>query len=218
MRVSIYDLDRTLTRQSTYLRFLVFAARRSAAWRLLRLPEVLAAMAAYKLKILDRARLKEIMQDRLLGPSVRRDRVGPLADAFAQEVVERGCRPEVIARLEAERAQGCVIVIATAAFRLHAGPIAHRLGVEHLVATDAQRRGDRILARLDGPDRRGGAKMDGVDAWLREHEALAAAGFRFYSDDDSDMPVFERAAQCIAVHPGRRLRRIAEARGWEVIG
>ena len=217
-RVSVYDLDRTLTRRGTWLPFLLYACARLAPWRLVRLPEVVAAMAAHKLGRLPRGRLKELMQARLLGPSTPAARIGPVAERFAEAVAVRGLRPAVAARLAADLRDGRTVVIATAALRLYAEPLARRLGVEHLVATDSVVRGGEVLARLEGPNRRGGAKLEAIEAWLAARPALAADGFRFHSDDACDMPAFARAAEPVAVHPGRRLRRIARTRGWEVIG
>ncbi len=216
-RVSVYDLDRTLTRRGTWLPFLVFAARRLAPWRLLRLPEVILAMAAYRLGLLDRGRLKETMQARLLGPRVAGARIAPVADAFAEAVVRRGCRPEVVARLRADREDGRTVVIATAALRLYAEPIARRLGVEHLVATASVSRDGDLLARLDGPNRYGAAKLEALEAWLAARPDLAANGYRLHSDDAADLPAFDRSAECVAVHPTRRLRMLALGRGWEVL-
>ena len=216
--VSVYDLDRTLTRRGTYLPFLLFAARRLAPWRLLRTPEVLGAMAAYRLGLLTRERLKEAMQARLLGPRTTGSAIRPVAEAFADAVAHRGLRPEVVARLHADREAGRTVVVATAALRLYAEPLARRLGVEHVVATESDWRDGDLLARLNGPNLRGEAKREALEHWLAAHPALAAGGFRFHSDDASDLPLFERAAERIAVHPGPRLRRLARARGWEVLG
>ncbi len=216
--VSIYDLDRTLTRRGTWLPFLLSAAARRAPWRWLRLPEVLAAMAAHKAGLLPRGRLKEVMQARLLGPRTPAADARALADAFAGAVVRGGLRPEVLARLRADRAAGRTVVLATAALRLYAEPLARRLGVEHVIATESAWRDGALLAELDGPNLHGPAKADAVRAWLREHPEEAAGGVRLHSDDASDLPAFALASEPVAVHPGRRLRRIARARGWEVVG
>ena len=217
-QVSVYDLDRTLTRRGTWLPFLLFAARRLAPWRLLRLPEVLVAMAAYRLGLLDRGRLKEVMQARLLGPRVAGARITPVAEAFAEAVVRRGCRPEIVARLHADRERGRTVVIATAALRLYAEPIARRLGVAYLIATGSVWRDGELLSRLDGPNLYGSAKLDALEAWSAERPALTAAGFRFHSDDLADLPTFERAVERVVVDPDGRLRRLARDQGWEVLG
>ncbi len=218
VHVSVYDLDRTLTRRGTWLPFLLFASRRLAPWRLLRLPEVLAAMAAHKLGLLDRGRLKALMQARLLGPATPEARLAPVAEAFADAVVRHGLRPEVVARLRADQAGGATVALATAAMRFYVEPIARRLGAEAAVATDSVRRGGAVLARLDGSNRRGPAKLEALEAWLAARPALAAGGYRMHSDDLTDLPALERAAERTVVHPGPRLRRIARTRGWEVLG
>lgn len=212
---AVFDLDRTLTRRGTWLPFLVFAARRTAPWRLAALPAVFALMAAYKAGLLTRGRLKERMHALLLGPSTPEPAVRTLADAFAEAVVRRGLRPEVRTRLEAERAAGRRLVLATAAHRFYAEPLARRLGVDEVVATEAVWREGRLTPRLAGPNLRGAAKRD---ALLRQLAAAPAAdGFRFFSDDASDLPTFDAAAERVAVHPGARLRRIARERGWPVL-
>ena len=57
-RVAIYDMDRTITHSGTYSGFLIHVARRRQPWRLLLLPLVGIAGAAYALRLIDRARLK----------------------------------------------------------------------------------------------------------------------------------------------------------------
>ena len=39
-----------------------------------------------------------------------------------------------------------------------------------------------------------------------------------YADSYSDLGLFELVGRPVAVYPDRRLRRLAQARGWEVIG
>jgi len=38
-----------------------------------------------------------------------------------------------------------------------------------------------------------------------------------YADSYCDLPLLERVAEPVAVRPDRRLRRIAEQRGWEIL-
>ncbi len=62
-RVAMYDMDRTITRSGTYSGFLMHVARRRQQWRLLLLPLVALAAAAYSL----RAALDQIAADRAAG-------------------------------------------------------------------------------------------------------------------------------------------------------
>ena len=58
MDVAIFDLDRTVTRFSTYTPFLLFAAFHRAPWRLMLFPIWILAMAGYVLGIYKRKYLK----------------------------------------------------------------------------------------------------------------------------------------------------------------
>src|SRR3546814_3820555 len=53
-RVAVYDMDRTITRSGTYSGFLIHVARRRQRWRLLLLPLVGFAGAAWSLRLIDR--------------------------------------------------------------------------------------------------------------------------------------------------------------------
>lgn len=216
--VSVFDLDRTLTRRGTYLRFLVFAAARLRPWRLATLPLVACCMGAYKLGAFGRTRLKELMQRLLLGRSLEGAPARRIAEEFAAGLLARGLHPQARLRLDAERARGRRLVIATAAPELYARPLARLLGVEHVVATRSVWDGDRLLSRIDGLNCYGEEKL------VRFERFLAAAGFAgaavrvgVVSDDISDRPMFERCDEVVVVNPKRELRRLAGEKGWPVV-
>ncbi|MEO6225311.1 MAG: HAD-IB family hydrolase, partial [Sphingomicrobium sp.] len=77
--LAIYDMDRTVTKRPTYLAFLLHCAVRRAPWRLLLLPVAAGSVLGYALKLIDRARLKEINHHLLLG-KVHGTDLQPLVD------------------------------------------------------------------------------------------------------------------------------------------
>ena len=89
-RVAMYDMDRTITRSGTYSGFLMHVARRRQQWRLLLLPLVALAAAAYSLRLIDRSRLKAINLRLLVGKSFNRAEIAPLAESYADQVIARG--------------------------------------------------------------------------------------------------------------------------------
>ena len=89
-RVAMYDMDRTITRSGTYSGFLMHVARRRQQWRLLLLPLVGLAGAAYSLRLINRSRLKAINLRLLVGQRFRRAEIAPLAESYADKVVARG--------------------------------------------------------------------------------------------------------------------------------
>ncbi|MCD2317418.1 HAD-IB family phosphatase [Sphingomonas sp. IC-11] len=216
--LAIYDLDRTITSLPTWTPYLLFAARRLEPARLALLPAVVASAATRSLGIMNRDQLKEAMHRLLLGPAVPPDRLAKVSEAFAEWIVRNHVRPGARAQLTADKGEGRRIVIATAAHRFYAEPIARRLGVADLVATEASRgAGGDILPALSGPNCYGSAKHAMITAWFaRSGMDRANTHIRFYSDHATDQPTFEWVDEPVAVNPHRKLRALAGERGWQI--
>jgi HAD superfamily hydrolase (TIGR01490 family) len=217
--LAIYDMDRTVTRRATYTPFLVHAALSLAPWRLLLLPAVAATMLAYVLKLVDRGRLKEINYRLLVGAGVAPERLEPVVESFAERQVATNILPGARAAIAADKAAGRRLVLATASYRLYAAAIARRLGFDDVIATETglDAKG-RITARIDGRNCYGLAKRDMIEAWLqREGLEREAVHIRFYSDHVSDAPSHRLADEPVAANAHRRLVRLAETEGWEVV-
>ena len=76
----------------------------------------------------------------------------------------------------------------------------------------------RIVARIDGRNCYGLAKLDMIEAWLqREGLERAAVHIRFYSDHISDEHVHRWADEAFATNADARLIRLAETEGWQVL-
>jgi HAD superfamily hydrolase (TIGR01490 family) len=218
-RLAIYDMDRTITRRPTYTPFLLHAALRLAPWRLVLLPAVLLAALAYGLKLIDRGRLKELSYTLLIGRGVAPERLEPVVESFAESQARTNVMPGALASIAADKAAGRRLVMATASYRLYAAAIAKRLGFDDVIATDTRldERG-RILARIDGRNCYGPAKLDMIEAWLqREGLEREAVHIRFYSDHVSDAPVHHWSDEPVAANAHDRLARLAKAEGWEVL-
>jgi HAD superfamily hydrolase (TIGR01490 family) len=216
--LAIYDMDRTVTRGPTYTPFLIHCARNRAPWRLLFLPFVALAMLAYLARIVERAELKEISHALLLGRSIHPHQLKPLVDSFADKTLARNIRPGALKAIARDRKQGRRLVLATASYRLYADAIAERLGFDDVIATGSIIGLDkRVLARIEGENCYGEAKKRMVDAWVERSALLGKHGHvRFYSDHASDAPVFEWSDEPVAVNPHRKLRAMAQARGWAI--
>src|SRR3954462_12494057 len=91
--LAIYDMDRTVTRGPTYTPFLLHCALRRAPWRLIFLPLVILSMLAYVLRLIDRAKLKEINHHLLLGRTIPPRDLQPLVARFADAQLRSNIRP-----------------------------------------------------------------------------------------------------------------------------
>ena len=216
--LAIYDMDRTVTKRPTYTPFLLHCAARRAPWRLLLVPLVVLSMIAYALRLIDRARLKEVNHRLLLGGRIHPGQLEPLVDSFADAQVATNIRPGARTAIARDRAEGRRVVLATASYRLYADAIAERLGFDDVIGTGSViGLDDRVHAKIAGENCYGPAKMRMIADWVESSGLKGAHGHvRFYSDHVSDQPAFEWADEPVAVNPHGKLRRLAEQRGWTV--
>jgi HAD superfamily hydrolase (TIGR01490 family) len=216
--LAVYDMDRTVTRRATYTPFLLHCAVRRAPWRLIFLPLVVLSMLAYVLRLIDRAKLKEINHQLLLGAKINPRELKPLVESFADKQVATNIRPGARAAIARDKADGRRLVLATASYRLYADAIAKRLGFDDVIGTDSIIGLDeRVHAKIAGENCYGPAKMRMIADWVEKSGLKGAHGHvRFYSDHVSDEPAFKWADEPVAVNPHGRLRRMAERRGWAV--
>jgi HAD superfamily hydrolase (TIGR01490 family) len=216
--LAIYDMDRTVTRHATYTPFLIHCAVRRAPWRLAFLPLVAGSMLAYALRLIDRARLKEINHHLLLGRRIHPRDLKPLVDSFAERQAGTNVRPGARAAIARDKAEARRVVLATASYRLYADAIAERLGFDDVIGTGSMiGLDDRVHARIAGENCYGPAKMRMIADWVEASGLEGKHGHvRFYSDHVSDQPAFEWADEPVAVNPHRKLRQLAEQRGWAI--
>lgn len=216
--ITLLDLDRTVTVHGTYSLFLLFGAWRRAPWRLLLVPGAIGAMLGYRLRMIDRRRLKEIMHRLLLGRWLDPIATQRLAEAYAEFTLARNLHADAVSLIAQEQAEGRLVILTTAAHRFYAAAIARRLGITEVVATESESREGRLSHRIAGRNCYGAAKAARVAARLVQMGLNRdALHLRCYSDDHSDLPIFEASDEPIAVNPSTRLERHASRKGWRML-
>jgi len=218
-RLAIYDMDRTITHAPTWAPFLISTARRHAPWRLLLMPAIAFAMLGYTAKLVDRAGLKQAMQRLLLGGKLAPEAVDRAATAFADRVVATGVFAGARAQIEADRAAGYRLVLATASYRFYATAIADRLGFDDVIATESTFDESGWLgAKMMGDNVYGPAKLRAIEAWFKTNRIdRKKAHVRFYSDHVSDAPALAWADEAFAVNAHGPLKALARKRGWTIV-
>ena len=135
---------------------------------------------------------------------------------FMRDVIE----PIILAKGEAllreHREAGDKLVIITATNRFITAPIAARLGVETLLATECGMENGRYTGHVAGVPCYQAGKVVRLNEWLAE-TGLSLDGAYFYSDSRNDLPLLEAVANPVAVDPDDTLRAIAGERGWPVL-
>ena len=135
---------------------------------------------------------------------------------FMAEVIEPLILPKGEALLAEHRARGDKLVIITATNRFVTGPIAARLGVETLLATECAMQDGRYLGKITGIPCYQEGKVTRLNLWLQE-QGLDLKDSYFYSDSRNDLPLLEQVSHPVAVDPDDVLRSTALTRNWPVL-
>ncbi len=137
-------------------------------------------------------------------------------DAFLVEKIDPIILPKARQLVERHRLAGDTLLIITATNSFVTAPIAARLGIPHLIATEPAVADGRYTGEVDGiPSFREG-KVLRLEQWLDAHQATLARS-SFYSDSHNDLPLLERVDQPVAVDPDGALADVARARGWPIL-
>jgi HAD superfamily hydrolase (TIGR01490 family) len=139
---------------------------------------------------------------------------------FMREFVEPMLLPKALALLASHRARGDYLLIITATNAFVTRPIAKRLQVDDMLATEPEVVNGRYTGNSVGTPCFQGGKVTRLKEWLgaRGHaQAYDLSDSYFYSDSVNDVPLLEQVAHPVAVDPDSRLAAIALARGWPVI-
>ena len=92
-------------------------------------------------------------------------------------------------------------------------PIAQRLGVENLLATEPEMRGGRYTGGVTGTPCFQEGKVERLKNWLAQRRQ-SLRGSYFYSDSHNDIPLLERVDHPVAVDPDSELsQRAADKAG-----
>jgi len=135
---------------------------------------------------------------------------------FMSECIEPIILPKALALLDKHRAAGDKLVIITATNRFVTAPIAARLGVDTLLATECEMVDGRYTGRTtDVPCFKEG-KVTRLNRWMQEN-GYTLDGASFYSDSMNDLPLLEQVAHPVAVDPDPNLLAEAQKRGWPVM-
>ena len=216
-QLSIFDMDKTITRAATFGPFLAYAVPRYQPWRIVFLPLVALASLGYAVRIIGRGRLKEINLALLMGRRIPAEPLTRLARGFAGFTLARNSLADALARIEQERAEGRRVVLATASYSFYVREIANLLGIKDVIATKATKSDTSIAPHIDGENCYGPAKLRMVESWMAQ-KALdrAQCHIRFFSDHVSDAPCLAWADEGFATNPHAPLRALAAKRGWTI--
>ena len=146
----------------------------------------------------------------------RRTQLEDWREQYLATKIEPIVLPKARDLLERHRARGDELIIITATNRFITEPIARRLGVVHLIATEAEMVAGEYTGNVAGTPCFQAGKVTRLLAWLQQHRQSLEHSW-FYSDSHNDLPLLERVDHPVAVDPDDRLRAHAAQQDWPVI-
>jgi putative phosphoserine phosphatase/1-acylglycerol-3-phosphate O-acyltransferase len=123
---------------------------------------------------------------------------------------------EVWELIEAHRAMGHTLVLASSATRFQLEPMARELGAAHALCTPVEVVDGRLTGRTAGEPLWAAGKARAVRALAGEHEIDLASSFA-YSNGNEDLEFLDSVGHPTAVEPEAGLRSEAERRGWPIL-
>ena len=124
--------------------------------------------------------------------------------------------PKATELLADHQNRGHELLIITATNRFITAPIAAALGVDNLIACEAEIVDGLYTGAPTGTPSFKGGKVTRLFEWLENHDC-DLDGAWFYSDSHNDLPLLERVDNPVAVDPDDTLRERAVELGWPVI-
>jgi len=144
------------------------------------------------------ARLKQLREIFL------REKIDPIIPDRSRRLIER------------HKKKGDELLIITATNAFVTAPIAQRLGVKHLIATEPEEIEGHYTGNVAGEPCFREGKVIRLNRWLHEN-GMSLQDSWFYSDSHNDLPLLEKVDNPVAVDPDEILSEQARARGWPVI-
>lgn len=217
MNLVLFDLDNTLLAGDSDFQWAQFLIEQRVLDREVYEARNIEFYEQYKAGTLD---IHEFL-DFQLKPLSRHPR--PQLDAWHQEFMQQKILPLITSQarelIKRHMLGNDLCVIITATNRFVTGPIAHALGINHLIATEAEQMNGEFTGRVSGlPCFREG-KIARLESWLDEHNLTWMSFLEswFYSDSLNDLPLLNKVTHPIAVDPDATLKAHAEENGWPII-
>ena len=215
-RLALFDLDNTLLTGDTdvlWCDFLIQRGRLDAA-------TFVAANAdmeqRYQAGTATPEKFCEFYVSLMKGISRRDGEV--LRRHFFAEWIRPRIADDARALVEKHRLLGEILILTTATNRFTTELTARDLGIEHLIAVEAELIDDVFTGKTEGVLNMREGKVVRLTQWLeaRGWEASLIKGATFYSDSINDLPLLLAVGNPVAVDADLKLAQEARARDWRM--
>ena len=211
--IVVFDLDGTITRYDTYVRFLLYVISRKPL-KLARLPLLSIDVLRHKLGSQTNSWLKKRFLRALLAGHDEQT-INAWALSFSQNVISSGLYSDALACMKQHQASGAELVLLSASLDIYVEPLGEMLGFKNIICTRTTWDNDVLGGELDGGNCYGETKLKRIHQWLEGRAAsniLAA-----YGDHETDFPLLKIAQRGIVVNPDAKLTVKAKENQLELV-
>lgn len=137
-------------------------------------------------------------------------------EEFLRSKIDPIILPTARLLIQKHRQAGDILLIITATNSFVTAPIAERLGIDNLIASDPEMIDGRFTGKVAGDPSFHEGKVKRLKHWLQGRN-LDLSGSYFYSDSHNDIPLLKLVDNPIAVDPDDTLVSYAKDRQWPII-
>ena len=216
VRAAFFDLDKTILDTSSNVALSGPFIEAGLMNRRTALTSVLVQLP-YLLTGADESRMEQMAQ--ALG-RMGRGWNAAFLEATVEDALERTIQPvcyaQALARIEAHKRAGDIVIIASASVEQVVRPIAQMLGADEVLASRAAVDDDGCFTGEITHFNQAQGKADACEALARAR-GWDLSECSAYSDSVSDAPLLRLVGHPYAVNPDRGLREMAQREGWPTL-
>lgn len=139
-----------------------------------------------------------------------------LSEHIYENAIQDSVFPEMRTILEAHRAAGHTLVVATSASRYQVEPAIKALGIKHLLCTELEVKGGKLTGKLAGENLFGPGKAAAIKKFVADLDGTLANTY-FYADGSEEVELMESVGHPSPVNPGSKLMAAAKRNKWPVL-
>jgi HAD superfamily hydrolase (TIGR01490 family) len=213
---AFFDVDGTLTRTTILDPLIWYQRAHLPRWQFRLWLTGLLLHGPYYLWVdrRSRSRVNVLIYRRYAG--VPLEQLGRWHREHFAATLRRRLFPGALECIRDHQRQGHRVVLVTGGLDLVLQPLAEFVGAEHLIAMQLCQKDGLCTGELGLPPIADQQKAVLVREYAKTHDIDLGRSFA-YGDSYGDLPLLECVGQPAAVRPDRRLRALAQARGWRIV-